>query len=104
MLVAPVADGVKLTLQLEVPVAPAVRGQLDELKEPALPLGVKFTVPAGDVFVPAAEASVTVAVHFEAWLTTTGVSQATDVVVVRRFTVMLKAVVVELVLWVGSPP
>jgi len=63
----------------------------------AVPVRVKVTVPVGAVGL--ASVSVTVAVHVEAWFTTTGVSQLTEVVEVcgrGGVTVMLNAVVVLL--------
>lgn len=56
--------------------------QLDESNDPAKDVE-NVTVPAGDVGLDAL-VSVTVAVQVEAWLTTTGVSQVTRVVVVRN--------------------
>ena len=50
---------------------------------------------------PAADESVTVTVHVEAWLTMTGVVQLTVVVVVLRLTTMLA--VPLLPLWLVSP-
>ena len=84
----PVAVAVKVTEQL-----PETRVHVVELNEPAGPVSVKVTVPVGVVMVPA-EVSVTVAVHDEAWLTTTGLVQTTAVEVVRGFTVTLAAALV----------
>jgi hypothetical protein len=58
------------------------------VKVPVTPVSDNVTVPVGVLVVPAA-VSVTVTVHVEAWLATTGVVQLTVVVVVRRLTTML---------------
>ena len=75
--------------------------QLGALKLPA-PLLLKLTVPVGVVGV--AEVSVTVAVHVESWLTTTGLVQVTAVVVGFTAAVTVRTNVPELVWWVASPP
>ncbi len=87
----------KVTEQL-----PDTRAHVVELKEPAGPVSVNVTVPVGVVTVPG-EVSVTVAVHEEAWFTTTGLVQTTAVEVLRLFTVTLDAALV-LVACVESPP
>ncbi len=93
----PVADGVKFTLQVAVPRTPPAGAQLpDELKLPAAPVEWKVTVPEGVRAVPAVDVSKTVALQEEAVFTVTGVLQVMDVEVLRRLTVMMKAVVVEL--------
>jgi len=84
----PVAVAVNVTEQL-----PDTRAQVVELNEPAGPVSVKVTVPVGVVTVPG-EVSVTVAVHEEAWFTTTGLVQTTAVEVLRLFTVTLDAALV----------
>jgi len=62
----------------------------------------KVTVPVGVVATPPLEVSITVAVQVDAWFTTTELGvQVIDVEVVRRLTVMLAGVVVELPLWVS---
>ncbi len=96
MRAVPVAVAVNVTEQL-----PETNAQVVELNEPAGPVSVNVTVPVGVMIVPG-EVSLTVAVHEEAWPTTTGVVQTTAVEVVRRLTVTLAAALV-LVLWVGSP-
>ena len=48
------------------------RVQGDPVKLPATPVEGKVIVPAGVIGVPTVEVSVTVAVHNEAWFTTTG--------------------------------
>jgi len=72
---------------------PETRVHVVELKDPAGPVSVKVTVRVGVMIVPV-EVSVTVAVHEEAWLITTGVVQTTAVEVVRGFTVTLAAALV----------
>jgi hypothetical protein len=57
----------------------------------------KVTVPVGVAATPSLEMSITVAVQVEAWFTTTELGvQLIDVEVIRRLTVMLAGVVVEL--------
>ena len=84
----PEAVAVKVTEQL-----PETNAQVVELNEPAGPVSVKVTVPVGVVTVPG-EVSVTVAVHDDAWPTTTGLVQTTAVEVLRLFTVTLVAALV----------
>ena len=79
----PVAVGVNVTEQL-----PLTNEQLGALNDPATPALVKLTVPVG-VVVGAGEASVTVAVQVEPWLTTTGEVHDTAVALLRLLTVML---------------
>src|SRR5436309_11172120 len=71
---APEADAVNATLQLAVGTVPATRLQLVELKLPATPAWVKETLPVG-VVAPTVEVSVTVTVHVDGWLTSTGLEQ-----------------------------
>jgi len=84
----PVAVAVKVTEQL-----PDARAHVVELNEPAGPVSVKVTVPVGVVTVPG-EVSVTVAVHDDAWPTTTGLVQTRAVEFARRLTVTLAAALV----------
>ena len=84
----PVAVAVNVTEQL-----PDARVHVVELNDPAGPVSVKVTVPAGVVTVPA-DVSDTVAVHDEATPTTTGVVQTTAVEVVLGLTVTLAAALV----------
>jgi len=77
----PAAVPVKVTEQ-----APADRVQLGALSEPA-PVDVKVTVPVGVIAV-LTSVSVTVALHVEAWLTTTGLVHVTIVEVDLLFTVI----------------
>ena len=84
----PVAIAVKVTEHL-----PETRVQVAELKDPAAPVSVKLTLPVGVIDVPG-DVSDTVAVHEEAWFTTTGPEQFNTVEVVRGFTVTLVAALV----------
>jgi hypothetical protein len=86
MSAVPVAVAVKVAEQLATPVTPATRVHGLPVNDPAGPVSVKVTVPVG--VVGEAFVSVTVAVHDEAWLTTTGVEQVTLVVVLCRGTVV----------------
>ncbi len=56
---------------------------------PVIPVSDNATVPVGVRKVPAVDVSVTVTVHVEPWLATTGVVQPTVVEVVRGLTTML---------------
>ncbi len=79
MSAVPVAVGVKLMEQVATPVPPADRVQGLPVNDPAGPVSVKVTMPVGVVGL--AFVSVTVAVHEEAWFTTTGLAQTTVVMV-----------------------
>jgi hypothetical protein len=84
----PEALGVKFAEQLEVValIDTRVHG-FGVLNVPAAGV-LKSTVPAGALVVPAAEVSLTKAVHEDAWLTTTVAGLQTTVVdVVRKVTV-----------------
>jgi hypothetical protein len=75
------------------------------LKVPLLGLTLQITEPVGAVFVPLASVSVIVAVQVVPLLTVTVLAaQLTPLLVDRRFTVTVKAVVVLLALWGPSPP
>ena len=63
------------------------------LKLPAAPVSVKVTVPVGVLVVPG-DVSATVAVHVDAWPTTTGVVQLTVVLVALLFTVIAEPALV----------
>ena len=63
---------------------------------PVTPLTLSDTDPVGVLTVPVA-VSVTVAVHVDPWLITTGLMHVTVVVLVRRLTTTLAAVAVLLV-------
>ena len=83
----PVAVPVNVTEQL-----PAVSPQLRALRlPPVVPADrVKVTVPVGVIAVPAAEVSVTVAVHTEPWLmTTVAGAHTTAIAEVRTVTVIV---------------
>ena len=92
----PVAIAVKVTEHL-----PETRVQVAELKDPASPVSVKLTRPVGVIDVPG-DVSDTVAIHEEAWFTTTGLEQFKAVELVRGFTVIIAAVLV-LPPWDESP-
>ena len=66
-------------LQVAVPVVvPAIKVHV--VKVPVTPATLNVTMPVG-VVAPVVEVSVTVAVHVDPWLTTTGLVQVTLVVV-----------------------
>ena len=70
-----------MAVNVEVQVADAVvPARLQAVNVPVTPVSDNATVPVG-VVAPVVEVSVTVTVHVEAWLTTTGVVQLTAVVV-----------------------
>jgi len=71
-----------------------VPARVQVVKVPVTPVSLKATVPVGVLVVPA-DTSVTVTLHVEPWLTTTGVVHATVVVVVRLFTTMLVVPLLE---------
>jgi len=81
---------------------PETRVQVVELKDPATPVSLNAMLPVEVIVVPG-DVSETVAVHDEAWFTTTGLEQVTEMEVVRRLTVMLAEGLV-LPLWDESPP
>jgi len=79
-------------VKVEVHVAEAVvPANVQVVKLPVTPVWLRVTVPVGVRNVPAVEVSVTVTVHNEPWLATTGVAQLTVVLVVRGLTTMLAA-------------
>ena len=83
-------------MNVEVQVAEAVvPARVQVVKDPVTPVWLRATVPVGVMKVPA-EVSVTVTVHVEPWLITTGVVQETVVVVARRFTTILVVPLLEL--------
>ncbi len=84
----PAAVPVKVTVQVPA----TFRIQLGALSEP-VPVDVKVTVPVGVLAVPD-DVSVTVAVHVDAWLITTGLAHETAVLVARLLTMMLAAALV----------
>lgn len=76
-------------MNVEVQVAEAVvPARMQVVNEPVTPVSVRATVPVGVIAVPV-EVSITVTVHVEPWLITTGVLQETVVVVARAFTMTL---------------
>ena len=77
-----------------------VPARVQVVKEPVTPVSLKATVPVGVMNVPT-EVSVTVTVHVDPWLITTGVVQLTVVFPARRLTTMLAVPV--LAVWVVSP-
>ena len=102
MLAVPAVEAVKVEVHVAVP-AVALAARVQVVKVPVTPVTAKVTDPVGVTTVPAVDESTTVAVQVEPWLTTTGLVQLTEVVVVRRLTMTLVAALV-LPLWVESPP
>jgi len=91
----PEVEAVKVLVQVAVPaVVPAA--SVHVVNVPVTPLTVNVTDPVGVLTVPAA-VSVTVAVHVDPWLTTTGLVHDTVVLVDRLLTTTVAAVVVLLV-------
>ena len=88
----PDVDAVKVELQVADAVVPA---RVHVVNVPITPVWDSATVPVGVMNVPA-EVSVTVTVHVEAWLATTGVVQLTVVAVALRLTTMLVVPLLEL--------
>jgi hypothetical protein len=83
-------------VNVEVHVADAVvPDKVQVVKDPVTPVCESVTVPVGVLVVPAA-VSVTVTVHVEPWLITTGVVQLTVVVVVLTLTTILVVPLLEL--------
>lgn len=68
-----------------VELAESVHGEPAKLPREA----EKDTAPDGVIGVPAEELSITLTVQAEVWLMTIGLLQATLVIVVRRFTMIL---------------
>ena len=95
MLAVPAVDGVKVEVHVAVPaVVPAA--SVHVVNVPATPDTVNVTEPVG-VLTGAGPVSVTVAVQVDPWLTCTGLTQVTLVVVVRWPTFTVAGVVVLLV-------
>ena len=96
MIVAvPDVEAVNVLVHVAVPaVVPAAKVHV--VNVPVTPDTVNVTEPVG-VLTGATEVSVTVAVHVDPWLTTTGLVHDTVVLVVRLLTTTLAAVVVLLV-------
>ena len=72
-----------------------VPARVQVVKDPVTPVWLKATVPVGVIAVPG-EVSVTVTVHVDPWLITTGVVQLMAVVVARVVTTMLVVPLLEL--------
>jgi hypothetical protein len=85
-----VPDIVAAKVEVHVAVA-IVPARAHVVKDPVTPVSLRLTVPVG-VVAPVEEVSVTVTVHVEPWLTTTGVVQLTVVVVTWSPIVTGKAV------------
>ena len=81
----PAVDAVNVDAHVADAVVPL---RVHVVNDPVTPVSLRVTVPVGVRNVPA-EVSVTVTVHVEPWLTTTGVVQDTAVVVALLFTTML---------------
>jgi len=78
-----------VAVNVEVQVAEAVvPAKVHVVNEPVTPVSLSATVPVGVMKVPA-EVSVTVTLHVEPWLITTGVVHDTAVVVTLLLTTML---------------
>ncbi len=88
----PDVDAVNVEVHVAEAVVPA---RVHVVKLPVTPVWERVTVPVGVMKVPA-EVSVTVTVHVEPWLMTTGVLQVTAVVVTRRLTTTLVVPLLEL--------
>ena len=91
MIVAvPEVEAVNVLVHVAVPaVVPAANVQV--VNVPVTPVTVKVTEPVGVLTVPV-PVSVTVAVHVDPWLTTTGLVHVTAVVVGLAVTVTLAGV------------
>ena len=81
----PEVDAVKVEVHVADAVVPA---RVQVVNVPVTPVSESATVPVGVLVVPG-ETSVTVTVHVDPWLMTTGVVQLTVVVVARLFTTIL---------------
>jgi len=90
MLAVPALDGVNVLVHVAVPaVVPAAKVHV--VNVPVTPDTVNVTEPVG-VLTGAGPVSVTVAVHVDPWLTTTGLVHVTAVVVGLAVTVTLAGV------------
>ena len=82
-------------MNVEVQVADAVvPASVHVVNDPVTPVWLRPTVPVGVMKVPA-EVSVTVTLHVEPWLITTGVVQLMVVVVARGLTTILVVPLLE---------
>ena len=93
----PEVDAVNVEEHVAEAVVPA---KVHVVNDPVTPVSDRATVPVGVLVVPG-DTSVTVTLHVEPWLITTGVVQETVVVVARGLTTIL--VVPLLVACVVSP-
>jgi len=81
-----------VAVKVEVHVAEAVvPDRVQVVNVPVTPVSARLTVPVGVRNVPAVEVSVTVTLHVEPWLITTGVLHETVVLVVLGLTTILAA-------------
>ena len=87
----PEVDAVKVEVQVADAVVPA---RVQVVNDPVTPVSESATVPVGVMNVPT-EVSVTVTVHVEPWLITTGVVHEIVVVVARMLTTMLEVPLLE---------
>ena len=87
----PDVDAVKVEVHVAEAVVPA---RVQVVKVPVTPVSESATVPVGVLVVPG-ETSVTVTLHVEPWLITTGVVQLTVVVVALLLTTMLVVPLLE---------
>ena len=87
----PLVVAVNVEVQVALAVVPA---SVQVVKVPVTPVSDNATVPVGVMKVPA-EVSVTVTVHADPWLATTGVVQDTAVVVARLLTTILVVPLLE---------
>ncbi len=87
----PEVDAVKVEVQVADAIVPA---SVQVVNDPVTPVSLRATVPVGVIAVPG-EVSVTVTLHVEPWLITTGVVQLTVVVVARGLTTILVVPLLE---------
>ena len=88
----PEVEAVKVDVQVADAVVPA---RVHVVNVPVTPVSLSPTVPVGVRKVPAAEVSVTVTVHVDPWLITTGLVHDTVVVVVLGLTTTLVVPLLE---------
>ena len=88
----PAVEAVKVEVHVADAVVPL---RVHAVNTPVMPVSLRATVPVGVMKVPA-EVSVTVTVHVEPWLITTGVVQEIVVVVTRLLTTILVVPLLEL--------
>lgn len=73
----PEVDAANVEVHEAIAVVPA---RVQVVNDPVTPVSLRLTTPVG-VVAPVEEVSVTVTVHVDPWLTTTGVAQLTAVMV-----------------------